>query len=58
MQVRLSLCAENDLERIADWVAAHNPKAALDLIHRIKARLELLSVFPEAAPEVPGYRTG
>lgn len=58
MQVRLSLRAEDDLERIADWVAASNPQAALDLVHRIEARLELLSVFPESAPEVPGYRSG
>lgn len=58
MQVRLSLRAEDDLERIADWVAAHNPRAALELIQRIRARLELLTVFPRAGPEVPGYRPG
>jgi toxin ParE1/3/4 len=46
MIYRLLPRAERDLEAITDFIAEHNPAAALKLVQRFQERWELLSSFP------------
>ena len=42
MKVRFDPAARDDLERIFDWIANENPRAALEVIARIEAKVILL----------------
>lgn len=46
MHVNWSLEAENDLNDIADYIAADNPRAALNLVGMIKKRAEDIGWMP------------
>ena len=44
MKVTVRLEAERDLDRIFDWIAKDNPRAAADLIARISDRINQLEL--------------
>ncbi len=43
MRVSIRLEADADLDRIFEWIAKDNPRAATDTIRRIRAKLNLLA---------------
>jgi toxin ParE1/3/4 len=43
MKVLIRQEADQDLDGIYEWIAKDNPKAALDTIRRIRAKLDLLA---------------
>ena len=45
-RVRLLSIAEQDLEDLLSYVAAENPRAAMELLDQIEARLEALQSHP------------
>ena len=47
--------AEADPERIADYIAAHNPARALTFVRELRDKCEALSDAPRAYPLVPRY---
>jgi toxin ParE1/3/4 len=47
--------AEADLERIADYIAAHNPVRALTFVRELRDKCEALADAPRAYPLVPRY---
>jgi toxin ParE1/3/4 len=47
MSYRILPKAEQDIEAIADYIAGHNPRAALKLLDLFDQRWSLLSDFPE-----------
>ncbi|MFN9210836.1 MAG: type II toxin-antitoxin system RelE/ParE family toxin [Betaproteobacteria bacterium] len=46
MKLRWSRRATFDLERIADFIAADKPRAALDFVATVRARVAHLAEFP------------
>jgi addiction module RelE/StbE family toxin len=59
MTVRWSNPARRDLERIADYIAQHNPRAAREVLHDIRAVDAKLAEFPLLGREsehAPGTR--
>lgn len=59
MTVRWSNPARYDLERIVDYIAQHNPQAAREVLHEIRAVDSRLAQFPLLGSEsehTPGTR--
>lgn len=55
MIVRLTVEAEADLERIADYIAQDNPQRALTFVQELHAACLGLADYPERFPTVPRY---
>jgi plasmid stabilization system protein ParE len=55
MIVRLSAEAENDLERIGDYIARDDPARALGFIRELREKCLDLAKFPDRFPLVPRY---
>ena len=43
MRIVFDARARDDIERLFAWIAADNPKAALDMVSRIEGRVRLLA---------------
>ncbi|HHL33297.1 MAG TPA: type II toxin-antitoxin system RelE/ParE family toxin [Desulfobulbaceae bacterium] len=52
-RVEFSPKADNDLEKIGDYIAEDNPRRAVSFIQEIRERCRKLDAFPEAAPRFP-----
>jgi toxin ParE1/3/4 len=50
VKITFSHLAERDLENIADWIAAENPKRALSFVAELKSECLNLSEFPARHP--------
>lgn len=44
--VRLSKQAEHDLDQIADWIAEHNPQAAVHVLNSLEETFRILAANP------------
>lgn len=55
MIVRLSAEAEQDLERIADYIALDNPVRAVSFLQELRGKCLALADMPERFPLVPRY---
>jgi plasmid stabilization system protein ParE len=55
MIVVLTAEAEADLEQIADYIAADNPKRALSFVVELRQCCERLAEIPKGFPLVPRY---
>jgi len=55
MIVHLSGEAEQDLERIADYIALDNPPRAVSFLQELRAKCLALDDMPERFPLVPRY---
>ena len=55
MRVELSAQAEDDLERIGDWIARDDPARALAFVHELRSGCLGLADFPERFAPVPRY---
>ncbi|HXG80274.1 MAG TPA: type II toxin-antitoxin system RelE/ParE family toxin [Sphingomicrobium sp.] len=55
MIVELTAEAEQDIERIGDWIAADNPARAESFVEELLAACKSLADFPERFPLVPRY---
>lgn len=55
MIVELSAEAEQDLERIGDYIAKDNPHRALTFVRELREKCLDLALTPEAFPLVPRY---
>ena len=58
MKVLIRPEADRDLDGIFDWIAKDNPRAAIDMIRRIRSKIELLATtgFAEIGPARPRTR--
>jgi toxin ParE1/3/4 len=54
MRVVLREAAEDDLDRIFDWISKDNPSAAADMVGRIRDRISLLELDSLAHMGRPG----
>lgn len=57
MIVHLSEEAEQDLERIADYIALDNPARAVGFLRELRSKCLALAEMPERFPLVPRYET-
>ena len=57
MRVVISRSAVADLEAIADWIAADNPKRAAAFANLLRERCLQLAEMPRAFPLVPRYES-
>ncbi|CCW16924.1 hypothetical protein EBBID32_12630 [Sphingobium indicum BiD32] len=55
MIVHLSAEAEEDLERIADYIALDNPARAISFLQELRGKCLALADMPERFPLVPRY---
>jgi plasmid stabilization system protein ParE len=55
MNVHLSAEAEQDLERIADYIARDNPPRAVSFLQELRVKCLALADMPERFPLVPRY---
>ncbi len=55
MIVHLSAEAEQDLERIADYIALDNPARAVSFLQELRSKCLALADMPERFPLVPRY---
>ena len=55
MRVELSAQAEDDLERIGDWIARDDPARALAFVDELRSSCLGLADFPERFAPVPRY---
>lgn len=55
MTVEFSDAAENDLERIADFIARDNPRRVLSFIQELRGKCETLADTPLGFPLVHRY---
>ena len=55
MIVHLSAEAEQDLERIADYIALDNPARAVSFLQELRGKCLALADMPERFPLVPRY---
>lgn len=55
MIVYLSAEAEQDLERIADYIALDNPARAVSFLQELRSKCLALADMPERFPLVPRY---
>jgi plasmid stabilization system protein ParE len=55
MKVIIRESAENDLDRIFEWISKHNRGAAADLVLRIRERINQLELDPLARMGRPGF---
>lgn len=55
MIVVITGAAEDDLERIGDYIAPHNPARAVSLVRELRERCEALVDLPRSYPLVPRY---
>ncbi|ENZ94836.1 type II toxin-antitoxin system RelE/ParE family toxin [Xanthomonas fragariae] len=53
MIVQLSADAEDDLERIGDYIAQDNPHRALSFVRELREKCMELASTPQAFPLVP-----
>jgi plasmid stabilization system protein ParE len=53
MKVVIREAAEDDLDRIFVWIAKDNPRAATDMVSRIRERINRLELDPLATWVVP-----
>jgi plasmid stabilization system protein ParE len=53
MKVIIREAAEDDLDRIFAWIAKDNPRAAADMVSRIRDRITRLELDPLAQMGVP-----
>ena len=58
MKVLIRPEADRDLDSIFEWIAKDNPKAAVDMIRRMRAKLDLLTTTGFAEIGRPGRDTG
>jgi len=58
MKVIVRASAEDDLDRIFSWIAKDNPRAAADMVRRIRQRIEELEVDAVAHMGRPGFVEG
>jgi toxin ParE1/3/4 len=58
MKVTVRDAAEDDLHRIFSWIAEDNPRAALDMVSRIRERINLLELDALAHMGRPGFVKG
>jgi toxin ParE1/3/4 len=58
MRVVVRAAAERDLDRIYEWIAKDNPRAALGVIERIVGRITLLELDALAHMGRPGVLEG
>ena len=58
MRIVFDARARDDIERLFDWIANDNPKAALDMVSRIEARVRLLAAPGFAQMGRPGVVEG
>jgi len=58
MKVIIRRAAQGDLDRIADWIAKDNPRAAASMVSRIRDHLDLLQEDNLANMGRPGLIEG
>ena len=58
MKVTIRESAEDDLDRICAWIAKDDPRAATDMVSRIRDRIGLLEANNLAHMGRPGLVTG
>jgi plasmid stabilization system protein ParE len=58
MKVVVHLDAEDDLDRIFNWIAKDNPSAAADMVARIRDHISLLEIDSLANMGRPGSVAG
>ena len=58
MKVLIRPEADRDLDSIFEWIAKDNPKAAVDMIRRMRAKLDLLTTTGFAEVGRQGSDTG
>jgi plasmid stabilization system protein ParE len=58
MKVIIREAAEDDLDRIFAWIAKGNPRAAADMVSRIRERINLLELDALAHMGRPGFVEG
>jgi toxin ParE1/3/4 len=58
MKVIIRKAAEDDLDRIATWIANDNPRAAASMVSRIRDHIDLLAEDKLAQMGRPGLITG
>jgi toxin ParE1/3/4 len=58
MRLRYARRARLDIDGIHDWISRHNPRAAAEVVDRIRKTAELLSQHPGLGREtdIPGIR--
>jgi plasmid stabilization system protein ParE len=52
-KVYLTRHAQDDLASIYDYIAADNPKNAVDFVFQLEAKVFSLNAFPERHPRIP-----
>jgi plasmid stabilization system protein ParE len=57
MIVVITDTAEDDLERIGDYIALYNPTRALSFVRELREKCESLADMPRRHPLVPRYET-
>lgn len=55
MNLVLTQAAETDLEAIADWIGADNPRRALSFVQELLAACEAIIFAPHAYPIAPRF---
>jgi toxin ParE1/3/4 len=58
MKVIVREAAEDDIDRIFAWIAKDNPRAAADMVSRIRDRINRLELGPLAHMGRPGFVEG
>jgi toxin ParE1/3/4 len=58
MKVTVREAAEEDLHRIFSWIAEDNPRAATEMVSRIRERINLLELDALAHMGRPGFVKG
>lgn len=53
MRVLFSRFADQDLESIGDYIAAQNPRAALDILLSLRDRCHKIAITPKGYPARP-----
>ncbi|WP_182419993.1 type II toxin-antitoxin system RelE/ParE family toxin [Bartonella sp. HY038] len=55
MLIEFTQEAQNDLEKIADYIASDNPKRAYSFVQEIRAKCENIASIPRGFPLVSRY---
>jgi toxin ParE1/3/4 len=58
MKVIVREAAEDDLDRIFAWIAEDNPRAAVEMVSRIRDRINRLELDPLVHMGRPGFIEG